>query len=523
MNLKLSIRRLAILLIPLSQISAQVLTWDGNTDEAWLTAANWSGADAPPDTAAETASFNGSSSNTAVSVGAPTTVGKLQFLSGAASYTISGSPLTLSAASGSTFLENTSGVQQTINSNLVFDISSTGAAIKINVDSTSSLTLSGQLSTSASGVTTGSRSLTFQGGGAISFAPSATFSGVNALEAANSTTLNFYSTGSGAGINNFLSNAGGRINIYANLNSARGLIVSGDGAGIYLSQANVTLSGGNPSFAVNMRGSTAGATVTFGSDFSGTGTVTNSKDIHLNQGSTAAANVTYRFYAAANNTLNLGGVISDDSASGAGTIVLFDGGGVIQLSGASANTTATAFKVQNARLELNKTAGVDAIGAAGVTVGSSGEVRLSQSNQINSGAALTLDGGTLNTQSYSETLGSLVVTAAGGNISLAGDSNLTFASLSSISGTLNITGWESGSTRIFFTDTSAWDSTALSNVIFNGVAGAAISENELVAAVAVPEPHVASLLISGFAAVAVRFFRRQRLVGKKSLPSWILS
>ncbi|MDP0495281.1 MAG: cell wall anchor protein [Verrucomicrobiota bacterium JB024] len=492
---------LSLVVFPITLVQAQTSIWDGSVDGTWGDSENWSAG--VPNGTSSIAEFSSTSPNTSVNLDTAVELQRLDFLSGASSYDLSGSALTLTAASGDTFIVNSSGAVQAISSNVTFNIYGAGTAINVGVDSGSTLTLSGLLATNG---TTNGRSITFSGGGTVNIASGATFSSINALESASGTSLNFYATNS-ANINNFYASTGGRINLFANLNSSRGLIVEGDGAGIYLSQSDLTLSGSNPAIGVNMRGKTAGATVTLGSDFSGTGTANVYKNIFLNQASTAAENVTYRFYAATDNTLNLAGVISDSATSGTGTVVEISGGGTVLYSGSSANTSITPIVISSGVLQLGKSTGIDAIAGGSVTIQENGELLLVNGNQIADGVAIILEGGSFNVSSKTETVGSLSVTF-GGSLSVEAGAGITFSSLSELSGILTIYGWSDASS-IIFNDTSGWTESALANVIFDGYGqGAAIDGNELV--YAIPEASSSALLLTAIAALIVFRMKRRK-------------
>jgi autotransporter-associated beta strand protein len=159
---------------------------------------------------------------------------------------------------------------------------------------------------------------------------------------------------------------------------------------------------------VNPSGTGSGAFTTLGTEWTGSpiDTVSNlgSHTMNLQTGSgtigstVAGANVTYSgalsaagattLTAAAGGTTTFSGIVS-----GAGTVTK-TGAGTVTLSGASANTFTNMTTVSAGTLQLNKTAGTDAL-AGDVTVNSGAFLLISQSHQVNNNADVTLSGGTI--------------------------------------------------------------------------------------------------------------------------------
>ena len=153
-------------------------------------------------------------------------------------------------------------------------------------------------------------------------------------------------------------------------------------------------------------------------------------------------------------SLTLNGTLTDVSGdntfggaiSGTGVITKA-GSGTLTLSGSGANTYTGTTTVNAGILDLNKTAGTNAIGGA-LTIGDgTGTVRLQAANQISDSSAVTMTAGgtpTLNLNSFNETIGSLASANASASVSLGsgtlttGDSNdTTFTGV--ISGTGGLT------------------------------------------------------------------------------------
>lgn len=491
---------LIVLIVASSAISrAQAsFSWTGSVDGSWNTAANWDPDTAAPGTSTTDVANFGSSASTSISLADAVTIGRLAFLSGADSYSMSGSTLTISGAatSSSVFLDNSSGTAQTISANLTLHASS-GTAIYMNVGTGGTLNLSGVLT--ASGTT--NRNVLVRGGGTLNL--TGTTSGINQLSISEGTTLN-YNTASSSGINNFIAN-GGRINLFrATGTSGISLQLFGDAAEIYLSASGLAVGAAN----LNFRGDAAGQTKTFGANFTGTGTASYTGTVNLNTSGATAGN-TYRLFAATGNTMVFSGAFNDANTSASGTRLEIAGEGVVRFSGSSANTSVTPIVVDGT-LELAKTAGVNAIAGGSVTVNAGGTLRLAASSQIANVTSLAFAGGTFSAGAFTESLGALTVGAGGGVIDFGGSAgSLTFASLSSITGTLTVTGW-SDNASIVFTDGSGWNEAALSRVNFSGYGAAQFDAltGELYAS-AIPEPSTTAGIAAALALACGAAARRR--------------
>jgi len=125
-------------------------------------------------------------------------------------------------------------------------------------------------------------------------------------------------------------------------------------------------------------------TLTLGQATGGTGSLTLNGAIALGDpvGEVNARAVTV------NGSHTFGGAVSG------GNGLNKSGNGTLTLSGGSANTYTGLTTVSGGVLELNKTAGVNAI-AGNVTVGSGATLLISQSNQVVDTSAVTLSGGTI--------------------------------------------------------------------------------------------------------------------------------
>lgn len=475
------------------------LTWTGDAGGNWQDAANWSGAGAPAGTAADDiASFDSGSANTAVTISQDTTIGRLQFLSGAASYTISGSTLEIVRSTGA-FIDHSAGNHQQIDALVRLNASGTGANGRlINVATGSSLTLTEGLSLARSGTATDTN-VDIRGGGTVTLGKA--ISGLNTMIAnGTGTTVNYRGGG-----NRLLVDTGGRINL--NAATSASLDLRGNGSSVYVQFAG---SAGNAN-SMEVR-SSAGNTVTFGADVAGGGTATYNRTVSLHRNGTVD-NATMQFDAKANNILVLSGVIQDYSgnAAGNGTRVEITGEGAVRLAGTAANTTLTPIDIaEGATLELAKSDGITAVAGGSVTVRQGGTLRLLASNQIADGVSLLLDGGSFDAGSYTDTLGGLSVSAAGGSIDFSGTQGIiTFSSLASLEGLLTINGWNENFSIVFL-DGSGWNETTLSQVNFAGFGGAQFDADTGRLYAVVPEPGTAAAFVAVAAAAVIYLKRRRR-------------
>jgi fibronectin-binding autotransporter adhesin len=142
---------------------------------------------------------------------------------------------------------------------------------------------------------------------------------------------------------------------------------------------------------------------------------------------------------AAGAGLTISGVITENSA---GRTVTLDGAGNVTFSGASANSYTGLTTVSSGNLNLNKTAGVDAIGTGGIEVDSGATATWLASNQISDTATVTANG-TVALGIFSETVGVLsgsggVTVGSGSVFTIGGSNNLssTFTGIISGNGTI---------------------------------------------------------------------------------------
>ena len=131
-----------------------------------------------------------------------------------------------------------------------------------------------------------------------------------------------------------------------------------------------------------------------------------------------------------------GNVTMSGVVSGSGGLTL-NGTGTVVLAGTTANTFSGLTTVSSGEFDLNKTAGVDAVGGAGVTV-SGGVLKDLAANQINDAATVTVHAGTWNLNANSETVAALVSGQTTGTVTSGTAATLTIsgAGNASFAGTL---------------------------------------------------------------------------------------
>jgi fibronectin-binding autotransporter adhesin len=217
-----------------------------------------------------------------------------------------------------------------------------------------------------------------------------------------------------------------------------------------------------------------------------------------------------------NNSTTFSGVIS-----GSG-FVTKTGTGTMTYAGANANTYTGVTTVNGGTLLLQKSDGVNAI-AGNVKVNSTATLQLGQNNQINTTSAVELAGGKLNTGGFSDTVGTLTL-SANSVLDLAnGASILNFANSSTTFGsgtfTLAIHNWTGsltggGTDQVFFgSDNTGLTQQQLDRITFFSDSGTTslgsakiLSSGEIVA---IPEPAAA---LAGCMLLALAGFSRRRTV-----------
>jgi autotransporter-associated beta strand protein len=156
----------------------------------------------------------------------------------------------------------------------------------------------------------------------------------------------------------------------------------------------------------------------------------------------------------AGSSLTLSGVISE---TGGSRNVTVQDAGTVTFSGTAANTYTGSTTVSTGTLNLNKTAGVNAIGTGGLEVDASGTVALLAANQIPDTTTVLVNG-TFALGSSSETIAALngtgsVTTAAGSLLTIGASNNLTSQFDGVISGGGTITKAGTGTLTLSGTNT----------------------------------------------------------------------
>jgi len=331
-----------------------------------------------------------------------------------------------------------------------------------------------------------------------------------------------------------------QLNKTAGVNAIAGNVTVGDGAGVdtlqllasnqiantsavtVLRSGDFDLNGNNQTIgSLTMEGGIAAGT---GQVITGAGTLTLGGNVTLNtnaatnQSASITGNLSLggatRTFTVGDNLLvqrdlNISAVISDGAASSGLTKA---GAGTLTLSGATANTYSGTTTVNAGTLELNKTAGVNAV-AGNITINTGGTMLLAASNQIADTANMTLAGGTFSTGGNSETLNNLTLTANSVIDMGAGASILKFSSTWTPNGnTLTIANWTGlvfggGTDQIFFGNSQTLTTTQLGGITFLGYHPGAqqLADGEIVPII--PE---ATTVVGGFLLVAVIAWRERR-------------
>lgn len=348
----------------------------------------------------------GHNNNTTMRVnGADFFIGSLEIQGGATTARIynseAGGAITIKASDGG--FTNNSTANQTWNPRITIDPVTSGANVFFRANSGSSInTFNGQI------VITNS-SLLFVGGSSssTSFVFAGGVSGNGGIVKQDDNLLRISTAGTFSG----------------GLFIDRG-VVNLDGTSATLSSSRVDIgsaTSGNQNLTAELRlgGSSGGRTFSSGLNvMTNSGSATRTLVSENTSGvNTWSANITNT--SAVNggftvNVTNSGGRVDFSGAvSGTGSVTK-TGSGTLTFSGSSANTYSGTTTVSGGTLQLNKTAGTDAIAGA-VTVNSGAVLLLSASNQLDSeaGDTVTLSGGTLRRgAAVSDVMGNLNVSSA---------------------------------------------------------------------------------------------------------------
>ena len=169
--------------------------------------------------------------------------------------------------------------------------------------------------------------------------------------------------------------------------------------------------------------------LTFSGNFTNSGSASRTLTLNNSALTTLSGNVFLSELAGTGRNLTIdgtgagliSGVIANFNGAGTASGFTYSGSNTLTLSGAGANTYSGATKVNSGELDLNKTAGVDAIAGGGLTVGdnigaaNSAITLLKADNQINNASGVTVNSdGKFDIAAQSDTVGTVIL--AGGTI-----------------------------------------------------------------------------------------------------------
>jgi autotransporter-associated beta strand protein len=406
------------LLVPVTETTNE---WKGGSGNLWGTAADWN-ANAVP-TTAQVALFNTLGlSNLTSTVSANTSVGGIEFGTGATSgYTIAGTKsITLSNATYAV-----PSIQQFSTANQT--ISTTGGIILTansvtNETSTGNLTISAPISGAFNLVNDGTSTGKLILSGNNSY--TSLFNNAGVVQAASTTAL-----GTGAAT---ISNGAG-LELMGGISPTNAISISGtgvSGAGVLHNVGGTnTLSGTITEAANSTIAADSGTTLNLTGNLTGTNT-----------------NTTF-----ASGGTGTGVINTSQISTGTGAVTLSSG--TLTFNGANTYTGATT--VNGGTLNLSGT-GVTVNG--GLAVNSGGAVSQTTSNQINTASTLTMNGGTYNLNGNAQTLtgltgvsGATVTVGTGGNLTLNGTATSTYGGALSGAGTIT----QAGTGELSLTGSSA--------------------------------------------------------------------
>lgn len=426
--------------------------WDGGsgTDSQWNRAFNWVGDVAPTSGTTLRVSFAGSTRTNPV-MQANYTVNSILFTNGAASFTLTNNSVTTRTI---TFDGTVPSLMQksTADQEIATRIALNQTTI-VDMIGSGNLTLSQQIS-GTGGINK------YSAGGKLILTGTNTYSGA--------TTIN-------EGI--------------VNIRNAWALGTNTAGTTVY-SDAALEIQGGitvtNEALTINGTGvSNGGALRNISGNNTWTGAVTLGTDASVNSDS---------------GTLTISGAIGgsgkDLTVGGAGNVTLsgvvgngsgsltYDGTGTLTLSGGSANTFSGGFFLDSGTVELNKTAGVDALSGA-VTIGDGSgtdTLRLQANNQINDSTILEFgSSGMFDLNGYNETVAginasssSASITLGNGTLTINSFANSSFAGvISDGAGTGSLT--KTGANTLSLTGANTYDgTTTISQGVLNIRNGSAL-------------------------------------------------
>ena len=532
---------LAALACSLPAAHAATVTWDGGgTDNLWMNPDNWGGNATVQEF--DSLVFDGSTQLTANNTfTANTQFNGITFAAGAGAFILRGNAINLGGD-----IVNNSASQQQIFTALTFQ-QDTNFSI-IGGILTMQTTISGAFALTKLG--TGQLTLTntasYSGGtivsqGILQARANTTNNvfGSGAISIASGAKLQFRPGGNNTVVTSNVISGAGQVEIFGQSGTAVQVL---SGANTYSGVTTVDASGASTHSVLNIQNGSAlgdtaaGTTVGLGGALQIQNNITVGAEALTLSGSGIDSNDTGALRnISGNNTY--GGLVTLAGAtrinSDAGTLTLSNAGTItgatfgLTVGGAGNSTIASAIGTTSGTLTkdgagtltltgANTYSGVTTVSAgtmlvsgtlaatSGVTV-SGGTLQLGAAERINNAATLTLSGGTLSTGGFSETLGSLTLTAAtASSLDFAsGGSIILFSGITADTGTLAISNWTSGSDSLRFTSNA---NLLASSFTVNG--GAATILNQGSYFEVVPEPATWALL--AFSLTTVMVLRRRR-------------
>jgi autotransporter-associated beta strand protein len=379
----------------------QVFNWtNGGGNLAWTNSANWDIGSSYPGklSTTDTAAFPAGSPTGTINIGSPVTLGVMSLGNNSAGNTIAGSAISLSNG-GSIIMTNIN--NQGLNNVISAPVALLGSGTIENDNLSSTSYWTGRLSITGS----------LSGAGALTIAT--TNGGLVEL----------------AGNNSGYTGAISVVSTTPNLGGLFGGTIGGASA------LNFT----NGSWRGYAAGTSSPITINAGATFFDWAGSMNS-NITINSGGTLTLGT-----GGGNQNVYYGAISGGGVVAAAGNGNIYSGWTDNWFAGASPNTITGSVNVQSGRLYLDKTAGVNAIGTAGVNVGSSGNTALviwQANNQINGTAPITLlsagnltdSGGTMNSgqlwlNGHNDTIAGLQDTGGSGTAIVENDATTTISAL----------------------------------------------------------------------------------------------
>jgi len=400
---------------PLTPAVNPTYTWNGGSgvNNNWSQNPNWVGVVAPPTGSTTTRLIFTGNTRLTPNMQNNYTVNSIKFDSAAGAFTLGpvGKNLTMGGVLPSIIQQSAN--NETIISPIKMNPSSGGAMV-VDVSGTGSLTISSVISEIPAGT-----AITKVGGSSLILSGANTFTGAVNIDAGTINIQNSTALGTGAG--------GVTVAKGAALEMQNNIAVTGTALSI-----NGTGVGGN-GVVRNVSGNNSWA-----------GAVTMTGDSRIQSD---AGTLTVSGDESGNYNLNIGGAgnVTMSGAIGTGTGTLTkDGAGTLTLSGTTANTFTGDTTVNAGELDLNKTAGVNAI-AGNLNIGDGSgtdTVKLLASNQINATAIVNVaSSGVLNLNGFNQTVSGLDSVSSAASVQL-GAGTLTVDSFqnSSFAGVISGTG-----------------------------------------------------------------------------------